>query len=428
MATMASSSNFAFLSEHSQLLAELGASAERLFPFEPASCVVKLRLLAEAITQDIAARIGVTLSQPTQAELLRAVDMRLGMDAQVRQLFHLLRRTGNLAAHEVEHRIGFREGLDAIKVAREISVWFHRSFGKNPDFKAGPFVMPDDPSRRLSELQQQIQHLDAQLQDAQTVQAAQARAAELLEEHAAHERAMAQRAHEEKRHLSAACRRGQPRVVQLQAEFDAQLEKDRVRAGEESVSKFANRAAEAAKKVQIDEATTRQIIDLQLMEAGWEADTIQLTYSRGVQPERGKNKAIAEWPIKGRQAADYVLFAGLTPVAAVEANVRTSMSPGKFHRRNAMHVGSCKEQITSPLGGLQVERTLGRTAKVATSSCPSSIPAMVTRRSSNWPNSAVRGTEMFGNHRIHQDRFRDFIRRMGSSTSLPEVGRQRSSG
>ena len=62
---MSSSGNFSFLAEHSPLLADLGATAERLFPFDPASCVLKLRLLAEAITQDIAARIGITLIQPS---------------------------------------------------------------------------------------------------------------------------------------------------------------------------------------------------------------------------------------------------------------------------------------------------------------------------------------------------------------------------
>ena len=43
----AGQTNFAFLADHSPLLAELGATAERLFPFDPASCVLKLRLLAE---------------------------------------------------------------------------------------------------------------------------------------------------------------------------------------------------------------------------------------------------------------------------------------------------------------------------------------------------------------------------------------------
>lgn len=74
-------------------MADLGATAEKLYPFDPASCVLKLRLLAEALTQEVAARVGVKLLQPTQAELLRAVDQRLGLDPQVRQMFVCVRQT-----------------------------------------------------------------------------------------------------------------------------------------------------------------------------------------------------------------------------------------------------------------------------------------------------------------------------------------------
>lgn len=108
---MTSPSNFGFLAQHSPLLAELGQTAEKLYPFDPASGVLKLRLLAESLTQEMAARLGIRLVQPTQAELLRAVDSRLGMDPQVRQMFHLLRHRGNTAAHQAAHDIGYREGL-----------------------------------------------------------------------------------------------------------------------------------------------------------------------------------------------------------------------------------------------------------------------------------------------------------------------------
>ncbi|MDC0310306.1 type I restriction-modification system endonuclease, partial [bacterium] len=70
--------------------------------------------------------------------------------------------------------------------------------------------------------------------------------------------------------------------------------------------------------IQLDEAATRELIDAQLREVGWECDTKQLTYSKGARPEANCNKAIAEWPCKGG-FADYVLFLGLTPIAAVEA-------------------------------------------------------------------------------------------------------------
>jgi len=105
---MTSNGNFGFLTQHSPLLAELGQTAEKLYPFDPPSCVLKLRLLAEALTQEMAARLGVHLVQPTQAELLRAVDNRLGLDPQIRQMFHLLRVRGNAAAHQVDHDIGWR--------------------------------------------------------------------------------------------------------------------------------------------------------------------------------------------------------------------------------------------------------------------------------------------------------------------------------
>jgi hypothetical protein len=72
--------NFGFLAQQSPLLAELGQTAEKLYPFDPSSCVLKLRLLAESLTQEMAAHLGIRLIQPTQAELLRAVDSRLNID------------------------------------------------------------------------------------------------------------------------------------------------------------------------------------------------------------------------------------------------------------------------------------------------------------------------------------------------------------
>lgn len=327
--------NFSFLAEHSPLLAELGATAERLFPFDPASSVLKLRLLAEAITQDIAARLGVSLIQPTQAELLRAVDARLSLDAQVRQLFHLLRRTGNLAAHEADHGIGYREGLEALKVARQLAVWFHRSFGRNPDFKPGPFQLPDDPSQKLVLLQQQIAALSTQLLEAQTAQINQSEMARLLEAQAEHEREMSRRAQEEATIYQELAEEASARASALQTQFDAQLAAASQTVSAEDLSAFATRATEAAKSVLLDEAATRQIIDLQLIDAGWEADTVKLTHASGARPERGKNKAIAEWPTEGQQSADYVLFAGLTPLAAVEAkrmNVNVAGKIGQAER------------------------------------------------------------------------------------------------
>lgn len=331
-------SNFAFLAEHSPLLADLGATAERVYPFDPASCVLKLRLLAESITQEVTSRIGVRLQQPTQAELLRAVDQRLGLDAQVRQMFHLLRQRGNEAAHHLDHSIGYREGLEALKVAREVALWFHRTFGSNPDFKPGPFLLPDDPSQRLLSLQQQLAELTQHLTQAQSERAASSELADLLAAQAEQERLLAERAAEERGLYEALAEEASTRYAALKAQFDEHLKAANahpVAASAQEIQTFSRRAAKAAQKVAMDEASTRQLIDQMLRDAGWHADTLQLTYANGARPERNRNLAISEWPIPGKQSADYVLFAGLTPLAAVEAkriNVNVAGKIGQAER------------------------------------------------------------------------------------------------
>ena len=82
-----------------------------------------------------------------------------------------------------------------------------------------------------------------------------------------------------------------------------------------SIAAAANSAAEA---VQLDEADTRKLIDQQLRQAGWEADSEILAFNKGARPEKNRLRAIAEWPTE-TGPADYVLFTGLTPVAVIEA-------------------------------------------------------------------------------------------------------------
>ena len=73
----------------------------------------------------------------------------------------------------------------------------------------------------------------------------------------------------------------------------------------------------------LSETETRYHIDAQLKQVGWEADTLNLRYSKGTRPEKGRNIAIAEWITDLSQGstgrADYALFVGLELVALVEA-------------------------------------------------------------------------------------------------------------
>ena len=54
-------------------------------------------------------------------------------------------------------------------------------------------------------------------------------------------------------------------------------------------------ARKATGSIELDEAATRQLIDKQLRQAGWEADTPTLRYGKGARPQKNRNLAIAEW-------------------------------------------------------------------------------------------------------------------------------------
>lgn len=76
-----------------------------------------------------------------------------------------------------------------------------------------------------------------------------------------------------------------------------------------------------------DEAETRKVIDAQLRQAGWLADTEALRFSSGARPRHGVNQAIAEWPTESGPA-DYLLFVGLMPLGTVEAKRAIKDIPG----------------------------------------------------------------------------------------------------
>jgi type I restriction enzyme R subunit len=73
-----------------------------------------------------------------------------------------------------------------------------------------------------------------------------------------------------------------------------------------------------ANTMALNEEETRVVVDPQLRAAGWQVDTLALRYSQGARPEKGTNKAIAEWPTESGPA-DYALFAGLDFIGFVEA-------------------------------------------------------------------------------------------------------------
>ena len=70
-----------------------------------------------------------------QFELIRELSERGVLDRDVAALFHRIRLAGNDAAHGFTGAPG--DAVHLLKLARELGVWFHRTFG-DPAFCTGP--------------------------------------------------------------------------------------------------------------------------------------------------------------------------------------------------------------------------------------------------------------------------------------------------
>lgn len=324
--------NFGFLEQHDPRLTHLGQRAERYFAEDPNTCLIKLRQFGELLIRHVAACYNVP-EQENFANTLQRLK-REGVNATVIEGFHELRTAGNDAVH------GFhgdhREALHKLKVARALGVWFHQ-VTRDRKFQAGPFVPPPDPRHEAGQVAEQLAELRRGLEEALMARQlaqnlaedeAQRRAqAELKALEASQEAAVwKELAEESEARLEEELQRSVARVVEVRAQAEQAPQNVELLKG-----------IGAAQSLDLDEAATRVLIDRQLQEAGWEADTEVLTHAKGARPQKGKSMAIAEWPT-GNGVADYVLFVGLTPVAVVEAkrknkDVSASLEQSKRYSR-----------------------------------------------------------------------------------------------
>jgi len=314
-------SNFDFLKHHDELLVRLAQTAEACFIPDPNTTLIKMRQLAEELAKTIASRVGVESgSDIKQVDLLKELDYTLKLDKQVKDAFHALRKLGNPATHDITSS-SHRDALKALQIGHALSAWFHTQFGgdKAKDFKLEAFVKPKDPSdtvRRLEqallELQKQSKSTEDRLQRAEQQKAIEAQKAaaeqQRAEQMACESQVWEQIATEHEARLAdyrAKMAAANSLYMQTFATLEKQQQAEQIRRVEKST-------------LQLKEAETRVLIDQQLIEAGWEADSVNLRFSKGARPISNANRAIAEWPT-GSGPADYVLFMGLTPVAVVEA-------------------------------------------------------------------------------------------------------------
>ena len=270
-------SNFEFLKDvEPHVLYRIAYLAETYLYTDPNGCLMKLRQFAEVMVNEVFQIEHIVLPHDNnQANRISVLKREGIIEHQLGSILNQLRQRGNEAAHA-----GFDSVSSAktnLQMAYKLAQWYALSYGEGTG--GHTFVMPqegDNPN--IAELQAEKEAQEQQIK---------ALTEQLLE------------------------------LQKQQSYWEAAQTKEFINAQKER----ARRTELYVKNLQLSEAETRQLIDAQLCEAGWQADTEHLRYSKGTRPEKGKNLAIAEWPTD-RGFADYALFAGLQLVGIVEAKAQ----------------------------------------------------------------------------------------------------------
>ena len=279
-------SNFNFLDLEFPVLAQFGKNAESYLYSDSNSCLMKLGMIGETIVNLMFTYDNIPL--PMDNTAVKRIDalFREGMLTQdLVDILHALRKVRNKAVHE--NYVSVSEGKTLLQMAHSLCEWFMQTYG-DWNYQHQEFVMPTE-----------------QEQQPKTDKAAEEATAAVLAKEAEEKAAAAEKIAKEQRR---------------------------------------QQATKAASQRQKSEAETRYMIDEQLRQVGWEADTENLCHSKGTVPVKGRNIAIAEWPtdsiVSKKGFADYALFVGLQLVGIIEAKAEHKDIPsvidfqGKDYPRN----------------------------------------------------------------------------------------------
>lgn len=311
-------SNFNFLKGTNDFLFSIARAAEKNYPDDPNTTLVKLRMFGEATAKHLAKILAMDVPE-NQHDLLRELAKIPFVDDSILQVFHQLRKTGNQAVHEYHNDLS--DAGMCLRLAFRLAVWYYRLVTKKYDFEVPVFVLPISENNDYYE--QEILSLKQEL-----VQARQNQTQNHTEFEAQQAKLVALNGYisvlESKQEETE--EQTQARIFALEAKLK---EKDQELAEKTEVERKAYKkqiTQEAASRaLDLKEDETRFLIDAQLRKAGWDVDSKNLNFkSHGTCPQVGRNMAIAEWPTGKDETgktgwADYILFVGIKPVGVIEA-------------------------------------------------------------------------------------------------------------
>lgn len=244
-------------------LAKLADSAELLMYSDAKSSLTIFGSFAEQLTKLIFRLDGMKDWNLQQNErILRMQASSNEYPSSVTAALDKIRRLRNKAAHEADFHPSLEVALSIDREAFFVWCWFLETFTQ-ADIK--PYQKPVDQQTMVADQQKKIEQLTAEIEKLQHTQP---------------------------------------------VEVSESVRAERRRKNR----KFAARN-------KLSEAQTREIIDQQLRDAGWEADSKKLNnWTKGTLPRKDHNMAIAEWKLPhSKERADYVLFSGERAVGIIEA-------------------------------------------------------------------------------------------------------------
>lgn len=310
------SANFQFLAKHDAHLLKLATGAKAYCFTEPDLSLTRLRQLCEGIATRVA-RYSPTAQdkQPDFYTLINSMRDDQILTSELVDAFHTVRKLCNHPVHTGEAELG--TALHALKIGRGIAVWFHRL--THPSFKPGAFIPPPRPTDPSEELAAELEELKDKLaKEHQALEKAQDRITSLSEAREEAE-ALAAKAYEDQLAAIELAQESEEKLQAAQALFiNDQAAQEKPTSTETAAVKQAASKASKAFLAEMDETETREIIDTQMRDAGWEVNTNAIRFAKGSRPEMGKNKAIAEWPTASGPV-DYAFFIARELVAVAEA-------------------------------------------------------------------------------------------------------------
>ena len=255
-------SNFQTTEEEYRQYAKLATSAESLIYSDPKSSVAVFGNFAEQLTREIMHLEGFGDWNLKQIDRINELKYRGDYPPIVTKYLDDIRNIRNLADHDHQFIVSKKQALEVDKKAYIIWNYFLEVYSQD---EVKEYKTPIDQANIFQLQQEQIEQLKKELEEARKAK----------------------------------------KPVEVSKEIQAKRHKISV---------------QFAKKHQLTEAETRQLIDRQLQQAGWEADSENLNnWKYKTAPQKGHNMAIAEWVLPNGQRADYALFKGLEFYGIVES-------------------------------------------------------------------------------------------------------------